>query len=386
MAEAAGLHFAPLPGDPRVVLESAAAARLLRPGHGPVAFARRFLAVLEPWFEQLADATAPLTLRSDLAVYSPLAFTVWHQAQSSGIPTVLATLQPFEPTRSFAAVATGHVDLGRLNLASHRLLRQLFWQPLRTTVNRWRSTELDLPPLPLSGPFGQLDEPVVCGYSTVLLPRPADWPDRVTVTGAWHQRSPGALDEDLLAFLDHPEAPIYVGFGSLAVTDVERLTTVVGAASLDAGRRVVLGSGWAGLDSTNPDRVHVVGDTPHDLLFPRMSAVVHHGGAGTTHTAARCGTPQVIAPTYADQPFWSTVVRRAGIGTEIAAPIELEASELVAALHTVTRRTTADRARRVATLMQQESGVAGAVAVIERHLDRETVGAERLRRREHEAG
>ena len=61
----------------------------------------------------------------------------------------------------------------------------------------------------------------------------------------------------------------------------------------------------------------VVGDVSHDVLFPRVAAVVHHGGAGTTAAAARAGVPQVITPMFGDQFYWATRIVELGVGATI---------------------------------------------------------------------
>jgi UDP:flavonoid glycosyltransferase YjiC (YdhE family) len=80
-----------------------------------------------------------------------------------------------------------------------------------------------------------------------------------------------------------------------------------------AGVRAVVQAGWAGLESAGPD-VLTIGDAPHAWLFPRMAAVVHHGGAGTTGAAFLAGTPSVAVPVYADQPLWGERIRALGAG------------------------------------------------------------------------
>ncbi|MGW3323714.1 nucleotide disphospho-sugar-binding domain-containing protein [Streptomyces virginiae] len=53
-------------------------------------------------------------------------------------------------------------------------------------------------------------------------------------------------------------------------------------------------------------RVRLTGRTMTSSTVPdstsRVSAIVHHGGAGTTTTASRSGTPQVVVPQIGDQP------------------------------------------------------------------------------------
>ena len=47
-----------------------------------------------------------------------------------------------------------------------------------------------------------------------------------------------------------------------------------------------------------PASVLLIGSAPHDKLFPMCSAVVHHGGAGTTAAGLRAGKPTVIVPFF----------------------------------------------------------------------------------------
>jgi hypothetical protein len=135
---------------------------------------------------------------------------------------------------------------------------------------------------------------LVCGQW--LAPEAAGW------------SPPPALGE----FLAAGEPPIYVGFGSMAGFERRSLLREIVAAV--AGRRALFYPGWSGVTGADlPANFLVIGDTPHAWLFPRMSLVIHHGGAGTTHSAARAGAPSVVAPFAGDQLFWADRLRRAGV-------------------------------------------------------------------------
>jgi hypothetical protein len=64
------------------------------------------------------------------------------------------------------------------------------------------------------------------------------------------------------------------------------------------------------------DRIYVARDVPHDWLFSRVAAVVHHGGVGTLAAGLRAGCPTVIVPFFADQPFWARRARELGVGPD----------------------------------------------------------------------
>ncbi len=370
--EAHGMTFAPLPGDPMAVLETDAAQALLQNGRGIFGFGRRFVGLLRPWFDELVVAVEQLHQpRPDLVVYSPLTFPSWHIAEAEGTPTVLASLQPLVRTSRFPAVTLGTRNLGApLNRLSHRINEQVFWQPLRRAVNDWRSRRLGLAPLPWDGPFRQLErrqEVQLAGFSRLLVPRPDDWPESVNITGAWHQDGLRQLSGTTRAFLEGGRPPIYVGFGSMSDKESERLSGIAIEAARRVGRRLVLASGWAGLASAATDDVIVVGDEPHDALFQHCTVVVHHGGAGTSHTAARSGTPSVVVPFFADQPFWAGRLEAAGVAPHPLPRRELDVETLSARLELAESPARRQAAAQVGAMMRREAGVGAAADIIERH-------------------
>ncbi|MGW0766746.1 glycosyltransferase [Streptomyces sp. NPDC002676] len=137
----------------------------------------------------------------------------------------------------------------------------------------------------------------------------------VVQTGAWIVPDERPLPDELLAFLEAGEPPVYVGFGSMPMHASGDVAQVAVEAVRAQGRRAVLSRGWADLTLIgDQDDCFVVGEVNHQALFGRMAAVVHHGGAGTTTTAARAGAPQVVVPQLADQPYWAGRVAELGIG------------------------------------------------------------------------
>lgn len=116
--------------------------------------------------------------------------------------------------------------------------------------------------------------------------------------------------EGLSKFLEAGEPPVYIGFGSIVVDDPDQFTKLIFEAVRKAGIRALVSKGWGGLgdEGSTPDNVYMLENTPHDWLFPRVSAVVHHGGAGTTAIGLKCGKPTMIVPFFGDQPFWGAMV------------------------------------------------------------------------------
>lgn len=363
--ESRGLSFAPLPGDPRTVLDTPEAQRLVRTGTSVVTFLRRFLRLLRPWFDELTEAAESACERADLILYSPLAFVGWHLGEASGVPTALMALQPLEPTSEWSTVSLGGRNLGGpINLLTHAATRQLAWQPLRRPVQRWRR-RLGLAPDPFTGPYRRLREerhPQLYGFSEAVVPRPADWPDHVSITGYWFLGTPEAWTPppDLTGFLDAGPAPIYVGFGSMSGT--EAATESVVRSALALGRRVIV-DGPAEVAGDLAGEVFAVHDVPHSWLLPACAGAVHHGGAGTTAAALRAGLPSVVVPGYADQPFWGRRVHAIGAGPEPLDPDHLHTDAVTAAVRSLDRFRPGAKA--VAAALAIENGTATAADLVE---------------------
>ncbi|MCI0377453.1 MAG: glycosyltransferase [Gemmataceae bacterium] len=188
-----------------------------------------------------------------------------------------------------------------------------------------------------------------------------------TVTGSWRLEEQSALAPELEDFLAAGAAPVYLGFGSMPALDPRRLTDLLVRAAQKAGRRALISAGWAGLRGKRlPPEIRVLGPTPHDLLFPRMAAVVHHGGAGTTAAAARAGVPQIIVPHFGDQFYWGHRVQVCGLGPAPLRRGGLNVNGLAAALDiAVSDPRIQARATSLGQKLRQRDGLAAAVAIIE---------------------
>lgn len=368
-----GLGFAPLSGDPQALLASRRGQAWQASGRRTVASLRRFTRLTKPWLAQhLLEAEAALS-DADLVLFSALGVAGWHVAEANGVPAVPALLQPLHATRSFATVAAPGAlrHLGPTGrLATHVIAQQMAWQPFRRQVNAWRRQRLGLAPLPVRRPYRRLLDggPTLYGFSATVVPRPADWPPTAHITGYWFldRRADWDPPSALRQFLEAGPPPVVVGFGSRVVADPTAVTRIVADATRTVGCRVILLGGWAAADAGQvSDEVFVSDDVPHDWLLPQATAIVHHGGAGTTAAAFRAGIPSVVLPSFGDQYFWAERVASLGAGP---APVEwrgMTASALAAAVQRATTDTS--MAATAATISQRiaaEDGVGQALAVL----------------------
>ena len=164
--------------------------------------------------------------------------------------------------------------------------------------------------------------PALHGYSPTISPRPGDWPETTVVTGFWRLEDISGWQPEpaFEKFLAAGDAPIYLGFGSMPWGAARNTEIVVKALEMWGGRAVV-GKGWGGIKAEDlPSSVYAVDKAPHTKLFKHVKAVVHHGGAGTTHTGLYAGKPTFIVPQMFDQMYWGSRVAELGCGP---APVRL---------------------------------------------------------------
>jgi vancomycin aglycone glucosyltransferase len=130
------------------------------------------------------------------------------------------------------------------------------------------------------------------------------------------------------------------------------------------GLRAIVSRGWADLSlvDNEPD-CFAIGEVNQQALFKRVSAVVHHGGAGTTTTAALAGVPQVVIPQMYDQHYWAQRVDRLGIGTAHAPGTPTTDSLSGALMHTL-QPDVAAHAQSIATAVHRDGAQAAAQRLI----------------------
>ena len=366
-----GLTYAPMGSNMRDLLNSPDIQQIL--AGNPLGIRRVWKSIAVPMLEESLKTIWEVGRNADILIHHPKVVGPADVAEVTGAPVVLASPVPMFPTSDFPIITMTH-DLGNA-------LNRLTWLPLRWMrgfysqhLSRWRKQVLGLSQRyrPKSGtdPFYGANLRLI-GVSEKVMQRPSDWDSKTIMTGYWRLPSDADWhpDDKLGTFLEAGEAPVYLGFGSMPVAKPEQTTRTIVEAVEAAKCRAVLSAGWAGLgEPTLPENLTAIKDTPHDRLFPLMSGVVHHGGAGTTAAGLTAGCPTLICPAGVDQPFWAARVVELGCG-----PLPLRLNKL--SVGALTERLSelrqspafAVNASALGKELSEEDGVTVAIDLIERH-------------------
>jgi sterol 3beta-glucosyltransferase len=323
--ESHGIEFAPVEGDPaelmRICVEN---------GMFTYSFLKEASSTFRGWLDELLKSSWKACQNTDILIESPSAMGGIHIAEALRIPYFRAFTMPWTRTRAYphAFAVPEHKMGGAYNYITYVMFDNVFWKAIAGQVNRWRKRELGLPSTNLEK-MQPNKVPFLYNFSPSVVPPPLDWSDWIRVTGYWF------LDEgkdwqppkELTDFIKKARADskklVYIGFGSIVVSDSAALTKTIVKSVQKADVRCILSKGWSDrLDKKAasepeiplPDDILQIKSAPHDWLFTQIDAVAHHGGAGTTGASLRAGLPTIIKPFFGDQFFSGSRVEDLGVG------------------------------------------------------------------------
>jgi UDP:flavonoid glycosyltransferase YjiC (YdhE family) len=305
---------------------------------------------------------------ADAIIANPPSFAHVHLAEKLGIPLHLMFTMPWSPTQSFphplANIISSNTDPTVTNFVTYALVDMLTWQGLGDVINKFRERSLGLEPVSIMwapGMVSRLRIPWTYCWSPALIPKPQDWGDYIDISGFFflNLSTNYTPPQDLADFLAAGPPPVYIGFGSIVVDDPNAMTKMIFDAVKKTGQRAIVSKGWGGLGADElgiPEGVYMIGNCPHDWLFQHVSAVVHHGGAGTTATGILFGRPTVVVPFFGDQPFWGSMTARAGAGPVPIAYKNLDADKLAHSILEALKPASLDRAKELSAQIRAEKG------------------------------
>ncbi len=366
-----GMRFHPISGDVRDFM-----ANIMNKGANGVAFLRQvrnsLVDIIDPFLEDLeaaCDDAEALIATFFGQIFQSL-------AEVRHIPYIQTHYYPMDRNKTTPIAAAPGQRVGKAwNNMTYPVGYLLISILEKYYLSDWRKARGMAPRKLKSKPNYELNGhtvPVVYAMSPLLMPRPVDWGANIHMTGFWLDDQ-AAVDyepePELQAFLDAGEPPIYIGFGSMVSGDMGETLNIVLEAIRRSGVRAIVAKGWGDMEIPDMPNVYAAGFVPHDWLFTKVKAVVHHGGAGTTAAGILAGKPTLIIPFGGDQPFWGNRVRQLGVGPKPIARDRLTARRLANAITLlVGTKSYQVAARELGQRLKNEDGEVLAVDIIEHEL------------------
>nr|XP_019014859.1 sterol 3-beta-glucosyltransferase [Kwoniella pini CBS 10737]OCF53640.1 sterol 3-beta-glucosyltransferase [Kwoniella pini CBS 10737] len=390
--EGHGIEFASVGGDPAELMQMC-----VDNGMFTVSFLKEGLQKFRGWLDDLLTSSWEACQGSDLLIESPSAMGGVHIAEALRIPYYRAFTMPWTRTRAYphAFAVPEHKRGGSYNYMTYTMFDQVFWRAISGQVNRWRRHVLDIE----STTFEKLEQhkiPFLYNFSPSIVPPPLDWTEWIHVTGYWFLENADESQsnekkwtppEGLVDFIEgaHKDGKkvVYIGFGSIVVSDPEEMTRCVVDAVVESGVCAILSKGWSdrgskskgddtgdskGADGVKyPPEIFSIDSIDHSWLFPRIDAACHHGGAGTSGASFRAGIPTIIKPFFGDQAFWAERAESLNVGSAIR---KLTSEALAEALiKATTDAKQIAKAKIVGEMIRKENGVSKAIEAIYRDLE-----------------
>ncbi|MBQ8536864.1 MAG: glycosyltransferase family 1 protein [Clostridia bacterium] len=372
MVEKEGLRFHPISGDVTRMMAS-----VMKPGVTGFTYLQHF--------ESAMKDVAPLLLRDLQAscedaegiICTFFGSTAYSIAEKNHIPCIQTQFFPMDYNASAPIASAPGLRLGKTwNKTTYQVGYLLISTLEKRYLTGWRKEQgmrvRKIRPRPDYTINGHTI-PVLYALSPLLFPRPVHWNEHIHMTGFWTNRQREAFEpsQELMEFLQKGSAPVYIGFGSMVSGDMGETLQMVLDAVDQAGIRAILAKGWGGADRQIkvPKQAYIADYIPHDWLFQHVSAVVHHGGAGTTAAGLMAGKPTLVIPFGGDQPFWGSRVRALGCGPKPIRRDSLTVEKLTKALIDLTSTPAYQvAAQELGARLSHEDGVVNAANIIEREI------------------
>ncbi|MEM9379382.1 MAG: glycosyltransferase [Planctomycetota bacterium] len=363
LAAAAGVDFRPFEGDYASLLDQEEMKRVL--GRNPFTIGHRLREHVYPIVESSLETFLELSEWADLVVYHPKALVDVFGVRFPEKLVKAYVVPAFTPTRAFACPAFSGLPIPRpLRRSSYRLATALL-STVRAPIRAFAARH----GLPQRARF--LASPTLYGISPTFLPRPDDYPDDHAFSGFWLQEPPGdALPEPVERLLATGRPTVVLTFGSMPYRAPAPIDQVAQALVRRAGVQVVVVRAWGLRDARidESESIVAVDRLSYADSFPRVSAVVHHGGAGTTAEAVRAGVPMVVRPVlhpFGDQRFWGRRAEALGIAGPTVPLKRARPEALADSVATLLKGDAPRRSAELGARVRDEQGTAAAVEWIE---------------------
>ncbi len=370
--EKAGLNFYALSGSAERLMNW-----IMKPGSNGLLYLPHVEKGLKSVAPQLLHDMSESCRNADAMICGFFGSVYYSIAEKYCIPCIQTHYFPMDPTRELPIPVVKNQQMaGWMNSASYRLGYLLMGIIEKRYLSAWRSEnhlqDRKLATLP-DYRAGNHQIPVIYAISPLVLPRPPEWNSGIYMSGFWFDS--GTADwlppDPLRDFLENGDSPVYIGFGSMNSGNMNRLMAVTLRAVHAAGLRAVINLGWSGTRLKSTKNVYFADYIPHNWLFPRVRAVIHHGGAGTTAAGLRFGKPALIIPFSGDQYFWGHRVYSLGCGPKPVPRENLSVQRMTKGLLDLTGKAIyTENARTLGEKLRAENGTRAAADLIEREIAR----------------
>ncbi|KAJ3718409.1 hypothetical protein C8R42DRAFT_697487 [Lentinula raphanica] len=354
-----------------------------------VSFLKEGLQKFRGWLDDLLKTAWEACQGTDVLVESPSAMAGYHIAEALAIPYFRAFTMTWTRTRAYPhAFAVPERKMGgSYNYMTYVMFDQVFWHAISGQINRWRRNVLHIESTNLDR-MEPHKIPFLYNFSPSIVSPPLDWPEWIRITGYWFLDAadvsskkwtpPEALEKFIATAHSAGKKVVYIGFGSIVVSDPKAMTKCVIEAVVQSGVYAILSKGWSDrlqvksgeageVEEPLPPQIYPISSIPHDWLFQRIDAACHHGGAGTTGASLRAGIPTIIKPFFGDQFFWADRVEALGVGSGVR---RLTVDSLTEALRIATTDPKQiSKAKALGEQIRKENGVDTAVESIYRDLE-----------------
>lgn len=364
----AGLSFFSLSGDAESFISD-----IMSPDTNAVTYLPRVFKNLHSIVPDMLHDLEESCRNADAMICNFFGSVYYSIAEKFDIPCVQTHFYPMDQTSSVPISSVRNQSLGpAFNKSSYKFGYYAIGTLEKILLSEWRKESNITNPKVSVNPMHRIGNhqiPVIYAISPAVFPRPSEWPSWIHMSGFWFDPEPCSWEppQSLQDFLSEGEPPVYIGFGSMRAGNMNKLLTMLLRAVRAAGLRAVICGNLAKWYNSSGRRVYFAKSIPHDWLFPRMKAVIHHGGAGTTSAGLRWGCPSWILPFAGDQPFWGAQVYRIGCGPKPLPRENVSVRKLTQGLIDLTTRSEYKKnAASIAARLSKESGTETAADLAER--------------------
>lgn len=313
---------------------------------------------------------------SELIIYHPGCTIGYFAAQKFGIPSVLASPFPMHKTKEYLSVVMYGKTISNVltKKVSYAMIQGMLWMASKDSVKSFWKKNFGKTPDKFGCPFERHTDkkhPAIISCSNFVFKRPDDWNENIHQSGYWFVEEPYEYipTNELTDFLNSGEKPVYIGFGSMtSLEKYEDLFEIAIQAIVKTGKRGIICG--MGKPSDLPNNIIAIDNIPHSWLFERVSAVCHHGGAGTTAAGFKSGVPSIIVPFSNDQFAWAHRAYDLGVSARPIPKKELSSTKLADAIKFALTDKIVENARNLGKKIATEQGAAQCAKIIAKCLER----------------